>query len=103
MRLTPPTFVFDREPEHQQRARRRLAPVALGAAAGYVALDSLLTPLLGGVWGVLVALLLAATPLGATWWASERDVRGWRAWRTGLLLAVLGVLLYAWLFIGSVA
>ena len=103
MRSTPPSFVFDREPAHQQRARRRLAPAALAASAGYLALDHLFTPLLGGVWGVLVSLLLVTTPLGTIWWAGEHGVRGWRAWRTGLLLGVMVVLLYVWLFIGSLA
>lgn len=99
----PPNFIFDREPPHQQRARRALAPAALVAAAGYLALDPLLSSLLGGVWGVLVALLLVSTPLGALWWAGERAACGWRAWRAGLVLGALVALLYAWLFIGSVA
>lgn len=101
--MTVPRFHFDRQPAHQQRARRALAPAALCAAAGYLALDPMLTALLGGVWGILVALLLVATPLGALWWAGERGARGWRAWRAGILLGGAVAALYAWLFIGSVA
>ncbi len=103
MTTSPPRFRFDREPPHQQRARRALPTAALAAAAGYLALDHILTPLLGGVWGVLIALLLVTAPLGSLWWAGERGARGWRAWRAGLFLGGMAVLLYAWLFIGSVA
>lgn len=101
--MTVPRFHFDREPVHQRRARRALPPAALLSAAGYLALDPVLTRVLGGVWGVLTALLLVATPLGALWWAGERGAQGWRAWRAGILLAGSAAALYAWLFIGSVA
>ncbi|MEP7382026.1 MAG: hypothetical protein ABI910_10090 [Gemmatimonadota bacterium] len=103
MASSAPGFVFDREPPHQQRARRALAPAAALAAVGYVTLDRLLTPWLGGVWGVLVSLLLVTAPLGAVWWSGECGVRGWRAWRAGLLLGGMTVLMYAWLFVGSLA
>jgi len=64
-------------------------------------MDAALTPLLGGVWGVLCALLLVAVPLGALWWSGEHGVRGWRAWRGGLLLGGWTVALYAWFFLWS--
>lgn len=85
----------------RQRARRALAPAAGIGAVAYLLLDAALTPLLGGVWGVLCSLVLVAVPLGALWWSGEYGVRGWRAWRGGLLLAGTSVTLYVWVFCWS--
>lgn len=60
-----------------------------------------MTALLGGVWGVLVALLLVSTPLAAVWWVAEHGTLGWRVWRAGLLVGGVVVALYAAVFIGT--
>ena len=78
-----------------------MAPAALAGAIAYLVLDELLTPRLGGVWGVLVALWIVSVPLGALWWAGESASRGWSNWRAGLALGTTAVVLYAWVFIGS--
>lgn len=101
MRRSPWCFVFDRTPPRQRWARGALAPVAGAAAVAYLVLDRLLTPLLGGVWGVFFSLWLVGVPLGATWWAAETGASWGRAARAGGALGLAAVGVYAWAFLWS--
>jgi hypothetical protein len=101
MRRSPWCFVFDRTPPRQRWARRALAPVAGAAAVAYLVLDRLLTPLLGGVWGVFFSLWLVGVPLGATWWAAETGASWGRAARAGGAWGLAAVGVYAWAFLWS--
>ena len=93
-------FSFDRRPPRQRTAREALGPGVLAAGAAYVGLDSLLSRLLGGVWGVLAAVFVVGLPLGALWWAGETGGGRRQAWRAGIWLALAVTGMYAWVFVG---
>ena len=97
----PSMFSFNREPPRQRAARRALAPAALLAGVSFLVLDRPLSALLGGVWGVLVAMMVVLVPLGTLWWSGETGARGGAAWRAGAVLGLLCVAVYTWVFIGS--
>ncbi|MEO6446993.1 MAG: hypothetical protein ABIZ91_17270 [Gemmatimonadaceae bacterium] len=94
-------FSFDRRPARQRAARAALGPALLAAAVAYLALDALLSRLLGGVWGVFAALLIVGVPLGALWVAGESGVSSRQAWRAGFWLALAAAGVYAWVFVGT--
>ena len=65
-------FEFDRRSGRQRTARQALLPAVAASAPCYVLLDAACTRLLGGFWGVLVALAAVGAPLGALWLQPQR-------------------------------
>jgi hypothetical protein len=93
-------FAFDRRSPRQRQARETLLPALGLAAVAYLALDPLLSRLLGGFWGVQATLIVVGLPLGALWWVGETGDRPRQAWRAGAVLAVAVGAIYAWVFAG---
>lgn len=91
-------FRFDRRSRRQQQATERLLFVVPAAAAAYLLLDMVLTPTLGGMWGVLLSLFLVGIPVAATFRVASADRAPRQAVGEGIALAAGAALLYFWAF-----
>jgi len=93
-------FEFDRPSARAERARTALPWFALVAAATFMLLDALLTRVLGGFWGLLLAIALVAAPVAALYRVSLGVTTLRRAVAEGLGVGILAPAIYAWIFGG---